>query len=360
MATVPFFSEYKYLSRLLGLLFIVIPLTLHAQTSKSGGPDKLDPTKSSDSQQSESVKKEQWDLLSLKDNDLRTWKPIVGGTDTYPDFTHELVRVQWRSGDPIDLYVIRPTTVKNPPVILYLYGYPAETDRFLNDTFCRTVTKGGFAAVGFVSALTGHRYHDRPMKEWFVSELQESIGSSVHDVQMVLNYLATRDDLDNSRVGMYGQGSGGTIAILAASVDPRIRALDVMNPWGAWPEWLALSPLVPPEERASYLTPEFLAKVAPLDPIRVLPQLGTRPFRLQESLYNPLFPEATRKRIEAALPSDAYVVQYHDAKEYSEKVSANGRMLDWLHTQLQSSPKQLTASDFLQQTVDAKKHANSQ
>src|ERR1022692_4628664 len=76
---------------------------------------------------------------------------------------------------------------------------------------------------GFVSALTGQRYHDRPMKEWFVSELPEALGSSVHDVQMILNYLADRNDLDMTRVGMYGQGSGGTIAILAASADPRLK-----------------------------------------------------------------------------------------------------------------------------------------
>jgi len=30
------------------------------------------------------------------------------------------------------------------------------------------------------------------MKEWFVSEMQESVGSTVHDVQMILNYLETR------------------------------------------------------------------------------------------------------------------------------------------------------------------------
>ena len=30
-------------------------------------------------------------------------------------FTREVVRVQWRSGDPIDLYIIKPAGVKNPP-----------------------------------------------------------------------------------------------------------------------------------------------------------------------------------------------------------------------------------------------------
>ena len=133
---------------------------------------------------------EHWDKLSLRDNDLHTDPPIPGQIDQFPGFTRELLRVQWRAGDPIDMYIIRPAGVASPPVILYLYGYPSESDRFLDPTFCKTVTKDGYAAVGFVSALTGQRYHDRPMKEWFVSELEESLATSVHDVQMVLNYLS--------------------------------------------------------------------------------------------------------------------------------------------------------------------------
>src|ERR1035441_1223230 len=51
---------------------------------------------------------------------------------------------------------------------------------------------------------------------------QLSLALTVHDVQMVLNYLETRGDLDMSRVGMFGQGSGGAIAVLAAAADSRI------------------------------------------------------------------------------------------------------------------------------------------
>jgi hypothetical protein len=90
------------------------------------------------------------------------------------------------------LYVIRPSHIEKPPVVLYLYSYPSDTHRFLDNAYCQRVTGDGFAAVGFVSALTGQRYHGRPMKQWFVSELQESLVLSVHDVQMVLNYLARR------------------------------------------------------------------------------------------------------------------------------------------------------------------------
>lgn len=190
-------------------------------------------------------KVEDWNSLSLAGNPLHAERPLLGEKDEMPQFTRELMQLKWRFGDPIDLYVIRPKGVVKPPVILYLYTYPSETDRFRNDRFCVDVTRDGFAAVGFVSALTGQRYHNRPMKEWFVSELQEALVTSVHDVRMVLDYLGTRDDLDTRKVGMFGEGSGGTIAILAAATDPRIRSIDLLDPWGDWPDWMAKSQLIP-------------------------------------------------------------------------------------------------------------------
>jgi hypothetical protein len=276
---------------------------------------------------------EHWDKLSLRDNDLHSDPPILGQSDDFPGFTRELLRVQWRASDPIDLYIIRPTGVTSPPVILYLYSYPAESDRYLNTTFCKTVTQDGYAAVGFVSALTGQRYHDRPMKQWFVSELQESLVTSVHDVQMVLNYLATRGDLDMSRVGIFGQGSGGTIAILSAAVDTRLKALDVMEPWGDWPSWMAESQVIPEHERAAYRDPGFLARISRLDPVSWIRQLDGRPIRLQQTLFNGANPESVRERFKLAF-GNAAIVEYRDVREYSENVSTNGRMLHWLERQL--------------------------
>ena len=204
--------------------------------------------------------KEDWNSPALTTSNLRPVEPLGGYINDDGSYVVELLQVQWRWGDPIDLYVMKPKGVKKPGVILYLYGYPASTDRFKSADFQETVTKDGFAAVGFVTALTGHRYHDRPMREWFVSDLQECLAESAHDVQMVLDYLQTRGDLDMNRVGMYAQGSGASIGILASAVDPRIKVLDTIDPWGDWPTWMKTSPFVPEDERAKYVTPEFLRK----------------------------------------------------------------------------------------------------
>jgi hypothetical protein len=273
--------------------------------------------------------------LSLKDSDLHPEQPIIGEKADFQGFSRELIQLRWRANDPIDLYVIRPHGVEKPHPVLYLYSYPSETNRFLDNQYCERVTKGGFAAIGFVSALTGQRYHDRPMRDWFVSEMQESLTNSVHDVQMILNYLSGRNDFDLTEVGMFGQGSGGTIAILAATVDPRIHALDLLDPWGDWPDWLAKSTLVPEEERPMYLKPKNLASLAPLDPVRWLPELKNRTIRVQFVADDPVTPLDATERIAAALPPSAQIVRYEGTRELYQATSG-GRLFDWIKHQLKS------------------------
>ena len=281
---------------------------------------------------------EDWSSLSLANSELIPEPPVLGEKDDDPHFTREMLQVKWRQGDPIDLYVIRPKGVAQPPAILYLYSYPSETEVFRGDTYCVNVTKGGFAAIGFVSALTGHRYTNRPMKQWFVSELQEALGSSVHDVQLILSYLATRDDLDTTRIGMFGVGSGGTIAILAAAADPRIKTIDVIDPWGDWPDWMAKSSLVPEAERPNYLTPEFLKKVAPLDPLEWLPRLKSQKVRIQQVLDDSVTPRAVQQRIKEGRPANGPEdqVPYHAAVFRCE---SGDRLLQWVKSQVQTAPQ---------------------
>jgi hypothetical protein len=276
---------------------------------------------------------EDWSSLSLAKSELIPEQPLLGEIDEKPQFTRELLQVKWRQGDPIDLYVIRPKGVAKPPVILYLYSYPSETETFRNDTYCGNVTKNGFAAIGFVSALTGHRYTNRPMKQWFVSELQEALGSSVHDVQMILNYLTTRDDLDMSSIGMFGVGSGATIAILSAAADPRIKTIDLIDPWGDWPDWMAKSSLIPERERPAYVKPEFLKKVAPLDPVEWLPRLKSQHVRLQQVLDDSVTPIVAQRRIKAAAPGTAQVVVFPTTRQFSRAL-AGDKLLQWMKDQL--------------------------
>src|SRR3982751_1578794 len=61
-----------------------------------------------------------------------------------PGYISEWITVRWRPDDAIYLYVVRPKKVQKPPVVIYLYEYPAETDIFRDDDWCERVTSGGY------------------------------------------------------------------------------------------------------------------------------------------------------------------------------------------------------------------------
>jgi len=158
-------------------------------------------------------------------------------------------------------------------------------------------------------------------------------------VQMILNYLAERGDFDMDRVGMFGEGSGASIAILAAAVDPRIKTLDLVNPWCDWPDWMAKSTLVPANERPGFVTREFLDRVAPLDPLKWLPELKTQKIRLQEVNSVTVTPAESRQKIEAVAPSNVQLLHFDNTKEFVTTISG-GTTFDWIKQQMQDGKTQ--------------------
>jgi hypothetical protein len=324
-------DSVKYMSKISTLLVLTLCLVIPASAQQAENAEKAESIGNIDT-----TIHEDWNTLSVRGLDLKALPPMPGGKYEATTFTRELVRLQWRSGNPVDIFVVLPKGVSKPRVVLYLYSFPSDEARFRNDEWCKAATEGGFAAVGFLSALTGERYQGRAMKHWFVSELQESLGATTHDVQMILDYLQQRGDLYTNRVAMYGQGSGASIALLAASVDPRIAVLDLLDPWGDWPEWIQQSPMVPENERIDLLRPEFLQKVVNLDPVKVLPALGDRTLRIQQVTADPITPKAAKDKIVAAIPPQGRIVTYETPASLRKAWQEKG-LWNWAKEQLRIS-----------------------
>lgn len=343
-------------------LFLLAPCLITASISLTTAAQSPKPAKPvGDLQLPTGDPRENLHDLSLNGSTLQAEPPTPGGTVQNADFTRELYQMQWRAADPIDVYVIRPKGVVKPPVAIYLYGFPGEGDRFRNDTFCKLVTRGGVAAIGFVPAMTGERYHDVPMRMWFVSELHDSLVKTVHDVQMIANYAASRSDLDGSRIGIFGQGAGATIAGLAATVDPRIQAVDLLDPWGDWPDWIAKSKLVPANERHDYQRAEFLKPLESLDPTQWLPQLAGRPLKLDDALYESTTPSEAKAKIEAALPSTSLLVRYPTQADFEKNAVADGKLVAWIQEQLLAKHSASSATaEVLTESRTASSNADSQ
>ena len=294
---------------------------------------------------------EDWSSLHIGASKLDPLPAIVGGVDEQETFTRIMTRVQWRPGDPIDLWIFLPKGVTKPPVVLYLNNVDQGTARFRDNSWAQRVTQGGVAVVGFVAALSGPRFHDRPMQQSFISELQEALGSTVHDVKFILDYLASTDKFDMNRVGMFGVGSGGAITILAAAADPRIKAVDALDPWGDWPDFLAKSPVMDPDPaRDEHAKPEFLKKVAPLEPVKWLPDLKI-PVRIQQIRDNDTTPIECKEAIKAAAPKQAEVLRFAALTDLGSR-EGGGRLYEWIKDKLRESPKASTGTDAKVAVVD--------
>ena len=321
---------------LFSIALLTTPIAAYAQQEGSAGAKKAEaPADSKTAPPTPPpVEKENWASLGDLKTGLHPTPPaVLQSGEQAGGFVRDLVVLQWRPKDAIEVWISRPKGTEKAPVILYLYGYTDSNNRFHDDGWCKRATADGFAAVGFVPALVDQRYKDRPMKEWFVSELPESLGSTVHDVQLILNYLAQRGDMDMDHVGMFGQGAGATIAILAAQADPRIKTLDVLDPWGDWPDWLKSSKVVPDSERPKYVTQEFLKSVAPLDPVAYLRSLKTPNFRFQQMATDVTTPSSAQERIAAALPEQAQVVKYAGPEDLLKAWKISG-LSGWMKLQL--------------------------
>jgi hypothetical protein len=281
---------------------------------------------------------EDWSTPSVKTSKMLRLKAEGPEGDTsHEGYVVELWRLTWRPDDPIEVYLIRPTGVSNPPVILNLWGYPNGLNPYKLEAVQKEFVKGGFAAVGFASALTGQRYHDLPMAMWFLSQLPQSLAATAHDVQLMIDFIAIHGGLDTSRIGMFGNGSGGAIGILASAVDPRIKVLDVLDPWADWPTWLSTSPFPPADERANYVKPEFLKSVSALEPLEWLPKIQAKKFRFEDDEINPETPAPVKEKIRKAAPAGTTVVEY---KSKAELMAAfqHSCNLDWMKQQLSALP----------------------
>jgi dipeptidyl aminopeptidase/acylaminoacyl peptidase len=56
----------------------------------------------------------------------------------------------------------------------------------------------------------------------------------IHDANAAIDYVFSRNDVDPSRVGLYGMSLGGTIALAAAAEDDRIAAVCSLATFSTW------------------------------------------------------------------------------------------------------------------------------
>ena len=114
--------------------------------------------------------------------------------------------------------IFRPTEPPPPsgyPTVIVCHGFGGIKEFFVGD-IARALTAHGFLAMSFdyrgFGVSDGERHRLMPEEQ-------------AADVVAVVSYLRSRDDVDQSRIGAYGTSFGGGVAIAAAALEDRIRAV---------------------------------------------------------------------------------------------------------------------------------------
>ena len=133
---------------------------------------------------------------------------------------------------------------------------------------------------------------------------------------------------------MFAQGSGASIAILVSGVDPSHESARNARSLGRFaPPWLATSPFVPEAERPDYLSPAFLKKMAPLDPLDWMPKIQAKQIRLDIELFDTVTPRTAREKLQTNVSQGSSVKSYKTIDDFKAAFN-DGNNLEWIQREL--------------------------
>lgn len=167
-------------------------------------------------------------------------KPLVATVISKVDsarFTQEKVVIDgWRgSRVPLLLAVPRDGQTKHPVVIL-IDGMGGSKDRWWQiDSWnggravIDSLLNSGFAVVMADAPFSGERiaeldYQDILSHVFSADELRDLVQLVTIEHRRIIDYLASRSDIDSARIGALGLSLGGMITFYLAAVEPRLRA----------------------------------------------------------------------------------------------------------------------------------------
>jgi dienelactone hydrolase len=134
----------------------------------------------------------------------------------------ERVRIPYGSGMLAGI-LRKPVGYDKPPVVVMAVGLDSTKEE--GDAYEAPFLARGMATLIFDGPGQGEGQYDFPIR-----------GDYEVPVKAVLDYVATRRDLDASRIGMWGVSLGGYYAPRAAAFDKRIKACIALGgpfDWGA-------------------------------------------------------------------------------------------------------------------------------
>ena len=177
-------------------------------------------------------------------------RPVTLETRPFPGYTREKLVFDSRPGVSVLAYLLLPDKARRPaPVMICVPGHGRGVDDIVGidengnertdkagyqHDFAIQVAEAGLAAMaiepmGFgcrrdpLNARHGlSRKACDPVAGGALLVGQTMIGWRVWDVMRTIDYIATRTELDQKRIGCMGISGGGTVTVFSTALEPRI------------------------------------------------------------------------------------------------------------------------------------------
>lgn len=174
------------------------------------------------------------DFLGVIDRPRVAIAPSAPVASQANGYSQELLSFAAEANERVPAIVLKKgTPAGRLPVIVALHGTGGSKESM------RSMMQS-YADLGFLTVSIDARHHgerakpipglDNPYMSAMLQAYRTGDGhpylyDTVWDVIRLLDYLATRPDVDMQRIGLIGNSKGGTEAYLAAAVDPRIAVV---------------------------------------------------------------------------------------------------------------------------------------
>lgn len=159
--------------------------------------------------------------------------PLAPAAEEIPN-TNGLVQLKFsfatEAGQRVPGILLKqPDATDRRPVVIALHGTGGSKANML--ALCRKLATNGFVAVAIDGRYHGERittgkgteqYFAAIARAWESSKEHPLYYDTVWDVQRLVDYLQTRDDVDPKRIGLLGISKGGIEAYLTTAHDSRI------------------------------------------------------------------------------------------------------------------------------------------
>jgi 2,6-dihydroxypseudooxynicotine hydrolase len=220
----------------------------------------------------------------------------------------------------------KPEGAKNPPVVVMAVGLDSTKEE--TDAYEQPFHPRGMATLAFDGPGQGEGQYEFGIR-----------GDYEVPVKAVIDYIETRDDLDQNRIGMWGVSLGGYYAPRAAAFEKRIKACIAL---GGPFDWGAAFDTLPDLTRQTFMARSRSRDIAEAkEKAKTLSLVGlaqniTCPIFIVNGRNDRVVPPADAERLAREVKGPAELVMVEDGNHIANNRAYRWRSqsADWMAEQL--------------------------